>query len=489
MLKASLQLRLGQQLTMTPQLQQAIRLLQLPSLELQAHIRELLESNVMLEAEEDNEATQSFESLGAGPNDRELPPGSAEEATGSGSDHEEREPSVEIVEDSWTESSASPGDTPYSGDDEERQQDYQDGRGESLQEHLQWQLQMARLGERERAIGRAILDAISEDGYLTEPFDAIAATLKPEIQASDEEIGEMLGVVQGFDPVGIAARNVGECVELQLRVLDPETPGLATAISIARSHLDLVANRELATLRRELKVSDEELEQALVLVRGCHPRPGAQISSTSPEYVVPDVFVRRTTNGWTVEMNGATLPRVRVNESYASLIGRAASHATMRTQLQEARWLLKSLEIRHDTLLKVARSIVERQHEFLEQGEERMRPMILRDIAEAIGMHESTISRVTSGKYMHTPRGVFELRYFFSSQVEGADGSGTSSTAIRAKIRKLIKEEAPETPLSDSRIAEILSKEGIPVARRTVAKYRESMNIAPSNERKRSQAP
>jgi RNA polymerase sigma-54 factor len=271
-----------------------------------------------------------------------------------------------------------------------------------------------------------------------------------------------------------------------LRALDPATPGLGTALALAQGHLDKVASRELALLRRELKVSEEELEQALVLVRSCHPRPGAQISSSAPQYVVPDVFVRRSTGGWTVEMNSATVPRVRLNESYASLIGRAASHATMRTQLQEARWLLKSLEIRHDTLLKVARSIVERQHEFLEQGEERMRPMILRDIAEAIGMHESTISRVTSGKYMHTPRGVFELRYFFSSQVEGSDGSGTSSTAIRAKIRKLIKEEAPEAPLSDSRIAEILSKEGIPVARRTVAKYRESMSIAPSNERKRS---
>jgi RNA polymerase sigma-54 factor len=308
----------------------------------------------------------------------------------------------------------------------------------------------------------------------------------PEISADDAEIAAMLHVVQGFDPVGVGARDVGECIGLQLRALDPDTPGLATAQALAAGHLDRVASRELTQLRRELKVSDEELEQALVLVRGCHPRPGAQISSAAPQYVVPDVFVRRTGSGWTVEMNSATVPRVRINESYASLIGRAASHATMRTQLQEARWLLKSLEIRHDTLLKVARSIVERQHEFLDQGEEHMRPMILRDIAEAIGMHESTISRVTSGKYMHTPRGVFELRYFFSSQVEGADGSGTSSTAIRAKIRKLIRDESPGAPLSDSRIAEMLSKEGIPVARRTVAKYRESMGIAPSNERKKS---
>jgi len=490
MLKASLQLRLGQQLTMTPQLQQAIRLLQLPSLELQAHIRELLETNVMLEAEDDSEATASFEALGAGPNDREAPAGGDEPATDASSDSDTlAEPSVEIVEDSWNETSAAPGEAPWNSDDEERQQEYQDGRGETLQQHLQWQLEMAPLAERERSIGRAILDAINDDGYLTEPFDAIAATLKPEIQASDAEIGEMLEMIQGFDPVGVAARSVSECVLLQLRILAPDTPGLSAARAIAASHLDLVAQREFSTLRRELRVSEDELEQGLLLVRGCHPRPGAQISSAPSEYVVPDVFVRRTAAGWTVEMNSATLPKVRVNEGYASLIGRSAGHATMRTQLQEARWLLKSLEIRHDTLLKVARSIVERQLEFLEQGEEHMRPMILRDIAEAISMHESTVSRVTSGKYMHTPRGVFELRYFFSSQVEGSDGSGTSSTAIRAKIRKLIRDEGADAPLSDSRIAELLSKEGIPVARRTVAKYRESMGIAPSNERKRAAAP
>jgi RNA polymerase sigma-54 factor len=488
MLKASLQLRLGQQLTMTPQLQQAIRLLQLPALELQAHIRELLETNVMLEAEDDTESTASFESLGAGPNDGESPvSGEADEAQ-SDQAHGDADPAVEIIEDSWQEASAAPGEAPWQGDDDERQQEYTDDRGESLHEHLQWQLEMAPLDGRQRAIGRAVVDAISDDGYLIESFETIAATLRPELTATEEEIGTLLQVVQGFDPLGVGSRNVGECVGLQLRALDPATPGLATALTIAASHLDLVATREMSLLRRALKVSDEELEQALALVRGCHPRPGAQISPAAAEYVVPDVFVRRTVNGWTVEMNSATLPRVRINESYASLIGRAASHATMRTQLQEARWLLKSLEIRHDTLLKVARSIVERQHAFLEQGEEHMRPMILRDIAAAIEMHESTVSRVTSGKYMHTPRGVFELRYFFSSQVEGADGSGTSSTAIRAKIRKLVRDESAEAPLSDSRIAEILSKEGIPVARRTVAKYRESMGISPSNERKRVQA-
>lgn len=485
MLKASLQLRLGQQLTMTPQLQQAIRLLQLPALELQAHIRELLETNVMLEAEEDTESTGTFESLGAGPNDVDLPHEAGEDSSTSLAE-ERTGPEVEIVEDAWQETSASPGDSPWQGDDDERQQEFSDGGGQTLRDHLLWQLEMTRLDARQRAIGAAVIDAINDDGYLSEPFDSIAATLRPEIEATDEEIQAMLEVVQAFDPQGVGARNVGECISLQLKALDPATPGLDTALAIAGSHLDLVATRETGLLRRALKVSDEELEQAIALVRACHPRPGSQISSAAPEYVVPDVFVRRRADGWTVEMNSATLPRVRINESYASLIGRAASHATMRTQLQEARWLLKSLEIRHDTLLKVARSIVERQHEFLEHGEEHMKPMILRDIAAAIEMHESTVSRVTSGKYMHTPRGVFELRYFFSSQVEGADGSGTSSTAIRAKIRKLIRDEPPGAPYSDSRIAEILSKEGIPVARRTVAKYRESMNIAPSNERKRS---
>ncbi len=242
----------------------------------------------------------------------------------------------------------------------------------------------------------------------------------------------------------------------------------------------------MSLLRRELRTSEEELAAAIALVRSCQPRPGSTVSSGNAQYVIPDVFVRRTEHGWGVELNPATLPRVRLNQGYASLIGRNASHASMRTQLQEARWLLKSLEIRHDTLMKVARSIIERQTAFLDHGDEHMRPMILKDIAEAVTMHESTISRVTSGKYMHTPRGVFELRYFFSSQVEGADGSGTSSTAIRAKIRKLVKDEDPDSPLSDGRIAELLSAEGIPVARRTVAKYREALGIAASNERRRT---
>ena len=473
MLKPSLQLRLGQQLTMTPQLQQAIRLLQLPALELQAHIRELLESNVMLEADEETEATQNVE-VNPPPAETSLPERPPTENT------------VEILDEGWGERSVGSADTPWTGDDDDRQQEFADSAGESLQEHLLWQLELARLEPQELAIARALVDAISDDGYLTESLDEIAQTLKPEIDCGSAEVENVLTRVQSLDPTGVGARSLGECIELQLRQLDPTTPGLTTAVEIARHHLALVAEREGSVLRRELRATEEELTEALALVRGCHPRPGTIVSAGAAEYVVPDVFVRRTDHGWAVEINAATLPRVRLNQGYASLIGRNSSHATMRTQLQEARWLLKSLEIRNETLMKVARSIVERQAAFLEQGEEHMRPMILKDIAEAVEMHESTISRVTSGKYMHTPRGVFELRYFFSSQVEGADGSGTSSTAIRAKIRKLVKEEDPESPLSDGRIAEMLSGEGIPVARRTVAKYREAMGIAPSNERRRA---
>jgi RNA polymerase sigma-54 factor len=472
MLKPSLQLRLGQQLTMTPQLQQAIRLLQLPTIELQAHIRELLETNVMLEPDEESESGQ-YESL-------------ATTEMGGEPAAAQPESSVEVVDDGWSDQAVGPAENPWSPGDDERQQEFADAGGGTLRDHLLWQIELVRLDARELAIARAIIDAINDDGYLTDPLEEIAATLKPEIDATATEVEQVLTIVHALDPSGVGARSVSECLLLQLRQLDESTPGLATARRIAAQHLDLVAGRDSAALRRELTVPEEDIELALALVRGCHPHPGAVVSRAAAEYVVPDVFVRRTPRGgWSVEINPATLPRVRLNQGYVGLLGRNAGHANLRAQLQEARWLLKSLEIRNDTLTKVARSIVERQAEFLEHGEEYMRPMILRNIAEAIAMHESTVSRVTSGKYMHTPRGVFELRYFFSSQVEGTDGSGTSSTAIRAKIRKLIKEEDPANPLSDSRIAELLSSEGIPVARRTVAKYREIMGLTPSNERRR----
>jgi len=295
----------------------------------------------------------------------------------------------------------------------------------------------------------------------------------------------VLATIQQFDPAGVGARTVGECIELQLRQLDLATPGLDAALILAHQHLELVAAQQFGVLQRQMHCSGEELDVALALVRSCHPRPGSTIQPIHTEYVVPDVYARRSPQGWIVELNPASVPRVRLNESYAGMLTRAADHAVLRTQLQEARWLLRSLEIRNDTMLRVARSIVERQSAFLDRGEESMEPMILRDVAEAVQMHESTVSRVTTGKYLHTPRGVFEFRYFFSSQVPGDDGAGVSSTAIRAKIRKLIAGESPARPLSDSQIAESLSTDGVQVARRTVAKYREALGIPPSSERRR----
>ncbi len=473
MMKPSLQLRIGQQLTMTPQLQQAIRLLQLPTIELQAQVQQALETNVLLEAEDEIEATESFEQLVE-----------AEQNSRDDADVEpaEAEAVVEIGEE-WSEPNAVESETPWtrSGDAE---LELEDESGRTLHDHLAWQLELAHLPAQAVVIGRAIIDAISDDGYLTETTQAIADTVASELPADAPAVEAVLAIVQQFDPAGVAARSVGECIELQLDQLDSTTPGLETAHALARRHLDLVASQQFSALQRQMHCSSEELDVALALVRSCHPRPGAAMQSVRTEYVVPDVYVRRSPQGWLVELNPAALPRVRLNESYAGLITRAPDHAVLRTQLQEARWLLRSLEIRNDTMLRVAQSIVERQLAFLDSGEESMQPMILRDVAEAVEMHESTISRVTTGKYMHTPRGVFEFRFFFSSQVPGDDGAGVSSTAIRAKIRKLIAQEPPSHPLSDQQIAEMLSGDGIQVARRTVAKYREALGIPPSSERR-----
>ena len=469
MMKPSLQLRIGQQLTMTPQLQQAIRLLQLPTVERQAQVLEELDSNVMLESDEDFDATWAMDTL----------PGAAQDASANS---EEAEPVVEIS-DEWVEPNAVESEAPWSGSGN-AEFELPDESGRTLRDHLAWQLELAHLPPDALAIGRAIIDAVNDDGYLTESAASIAETAVRDVRTDAAGVERVLAIVQQLDPTGVGARSVAECIELQLAQLDPATPGLAIARTLAHRHLELVAGRDLAALQREMHVSGEELDVALALVRSCHPRPGAAFQATRTEYVVPDVFARRTPQGWVVELNPSALPRVRLNEGYAAMITRAPDHAVLRTQLQEARWLVRSLEIRNETMLKVARTIVERQQAFLDRGEESMQPMILKDVAEAVGMHESTISRVTTGKYLHTPRGVFEFRFFFSSQVAGEDGAGVSSTAIRAKIRKLISQEPPGRPLSDQQLVELLAADGVQVARRTVAKYRESLGIAPSSARR-----
>ncbi|MDX1480814.1 MAG: RNA polymerase factor sigma-54 [Woeseiaceae bacterium] len=458
-MKPSLQLKLGQSLTMTPQLQQAIRLLQLPVLDLNAQIQEALEENIMLEMED-------------------LPDVPKTNADSSAE--------VEVIkpEDTWQTSPAERSqDTSWTGEGRPINE-YADESGNTLREHLLWQLELENFTPREEVIGEAIVDAINDDGYLTAGLDEIAESLDVEAAFSAAEIETTLAKVQRFDPIGVGARTLSECLLLQLEQLDEDTPHLRLAKDLAREHLDLIADQEYAALRRNCQASEEELEGALALVRSCHPKPGLSVAGGATEYVVPDVFVRKVDGRWQVEISSTGVPRLSVNQKYAEILRGNSEHQALRAQLQEARWLVRSLEIRNETLLKVASCIVSRQQEFLEHGDEAMKPLVLKDVAEAIGMHESTVSRVTTSKYMHTPRGVFEFKYFFSSHLTSADGTDQSSTAVRAKIRKLIGAENPAKPLSDSKISKMLADEGINVARRTVAKYRESMKIASSSERK-----
>ena len=463
MLKPSLQLKLGQSLAMTPQLQQAIRLLQLPVLDLNAEIQEALEENIMLEMEDlpdvpqtSNESTAEVETIRA--------------------------------EDSWQSSREQQvQDGGWNGEGRPIS-DFADESGQTLREHLLWQLEMEDFTPRQVLIGEAIIDSIGDDGYLSIDLEEVGDYIDDDAAVSFAEVEETLTKIQRLDPVGVAARSIPECLILQLRQLDPATSGLALAIELAETKLDLVANREYGELRRSLKTSEEDLHIAVALVKSCNPKPGLAVSPAAAEYVIPVVFVRKVDNRWQVEISPSGVPRLSVNQEYARMLRGSGDHAVLRGQLQEARWLIRSLEIRNETLAKVATSIVARQVEFLEHGDEAMKPMVLRDIAEEIGMHESTISRVTTNKYMHTPRGVFEFKYFFSSHLSSASGEDQSSTSVRAKIRKLIGAENPAKPLSDSKIAKLLADEGISVARRTVAKYREAMNIASSSDRRQRPA-
>ncbi|MEE4163695.1 MAG: RNA polymerase factor sigma-54 [Woeseiaceae bacterium] len=463
MLKPSLQLKLGQTLTMTPQLQQAIRLLQLPVLDLNAQIQDALEENIMLEMED-------------------LPdvPRTSSETTAE----------VEAIkaEEVWqTRTGDRMPESGYSGEGRPISE-FADQSGETLRDHLLWQLEMEHFTPREAHIGEAVVDAINDDGYLTEKLADIVDAVDAEPAATIEEVERVLRKVQALDPIGVGARSISECIILQLTQLDHDTPGLELAVTLARDHLDLVATRQHGELRRSLRVGEEELQSALALVKGCNPKPGLAVSPAATEYVIPDVFVRKVDKRWQVEISPTGVPRLSVNQTYANLLKGSGDHAVLRSQLQEARWLIRSLEIRNETLLKVATSIVTRQTGFLEHGEEHMKPLVLRDIAEEIGMHESTISRVTTNKYMHTPRGVFEFKYFFSSHLASESGEDQSSTSVRAKIRRYISAENPAKPLSDSKIATLLADEGVKVARRTVAKYREAMNIASSSERRQRPA-
>ncbi len=495
-MKQTLALRLGQQLAMTPQLHQAIKLLQLSTVDLQLEIQTILTENPLLEYEESEGPV--FESLPGGNEEGSDPAGDASELNSDAAvdlDAGDAMPEDLPVDSRWEDVYDNPGNS--SGGDSNDMEDrntYQ----ETLGDYLIWQLNLTPMSSTDRAIATIIIDAIDADGMLTASIEDIAESLNDGKSEDDqdrisiEEIAAVLKLVQHFDPIGVGARDLSECLLIQLQALSEDTPWRSQALVIVTEHLDVLAGRDFTSLCAKTHLSEPDLDQTIRLIQSLNPRPGSTVATGPDEYVVPDVVVRKliTKRGhrWHVELNGDALPKIRLNEQYAELarsVGSGADATYLREHLNEARWFLKSLQSRHDTLLKVATKIVDMQRGFFDYGEEAMKPMVLADIAAAVEMHESTISRVTSRKYMHSPRGVFELKYFFSSHVATTTGGEVSSTAIRALIRKLTAEENPRKPLSDSQLVTLLSAQNIKVARRTVAKYRESLRIPPSSERKR----
>ncbi|MCL6352279.1 RNA polymerase factor sigma-54 [Pectobacterium polaris] len=474
-MKQGLQLRLSQQLAMTPQLQQAIRLLQLSTLELQQEIQLALESNPLLEQTDQHDEIESFEKADS-------------DSLDTGEALEQRDMPEELPLDAtWDEiySAGTPSGTGTDYRDEELPI-YQGETTQTLQDYLMWQVELTPFSDTDAAIATSIVDAVDNTGYLTVPLQDILDSIGDD-DVTLEEVEAVLKRVQRFDPVGVAARDLRDCLLVQLSQFADDTPRLIEARLIVSDHLDLLANHDFRSLIRVTRLKEDVLKEALALIQSLDPRPGQSINTGESEYVIPDVLIRKVQGVWVVELNTDSVPRLQINQQYAALgnsVRNDSDGQFIRSNLQEARWLIKSLESRNDTLLKVTRSIVEQQQDFFEQGEEFMKPMVLADIAQAVDMHESTISRVTTQKFLHSPRGIFELKYFFSSHVNTDSGGEASSTAIRALVKKLIAAENPVKPLSDSKLTALLSDQGIIVARRTVAKYRESLSIPPSNQRK-----
>ncbi len=525
-MKHSLQMKIGQQLAMTPQLQQAIKLLQLSTLELQTEIQQALESNPMLEVQEEAEDNSEKEAAKMrSENERESNQQEAEkesnkedsseqfdeaqfeESQFDDSQFDDISSTIEIaeaatdipdelpVDSAWEDIYEPAYGTGSMQAGEENQRDfteYTSAGGGSLQDHLLEQLHLRSLTEADQIIATTVINCIDDNGYLEDPIEVILEAVNenfdnPEDFCDEEEVEAILRLIQQLDPIGCGSRDTRECMLIQLHEMK-STPHIEVCKQLIGEHLQMLAARDFAKIKRQLKINEEQLQQSIQTIQALTPRPGSQIVSNKPQYIVPDVFVKKIKGVWRVELNPDIAPRLAVNSMYAGLVKRADKsddNNYMRNQLQEARWFIKSLQSRNETLLRVGTAIVERQRGFLEYGDEAMRPLVLRDIAEHLELHESTISRVTTQKYIHTPRGIFEFKYFFSSHVSTSDGGECSATAIRAMIRKFIAKEDPGKPLSDSKIASTLVASGIQVARRTVAKYRESMSIPPSNERKR----
>jgi RNA polymerase sigma-54 factor len=461
-MKPSLQFRLSQHLTLTPQLQQSIRLLQLSTVELNQEIERILMENPALEREDEHEGAV-----------KETPAAGPAEASRS------EAPAPEAAD--WPSEVASNWRGP--DDDDEGDRTHATADTPTLRDHLRAQLSLTNLNERDRAFVEILIDALDEDGYLTQPLEEIVALLPPEAEAGLEELKIALCHLQHFEPAGVGARSPGECLALQLRLL-AEEPARNLALQIVEHHLELLAARDYTRLKSATGADEEALRAAQRLIQAVNPRPGASFAKLEARYVTPDVIVKKVRGVWRASLNPDAMPRLRINRLYAELAAAARSGAGISSQLQEARWLIKNVQQRFDTILRVSQAIVDRQRHFLEHGEVAMRPLVLREIASALSLHESTISRVTTQKYMATPRGTFELKYFFGSHVATDAGGAASSTAIRALIKQLVAAEDAKAPLSDARISQILGEQGIVVARRTIAKYRESLQIPPVNQRK-----
>jgi RNA polymerase sigma-54 factor len=465
-MKQSLHLGLGQQLRMTPQLQQAIRLLQLSTLELEQEIQETLYNNPILEIDEQSEVEAPEQTE---PN--------AAESSASEQQEEIRDVEFHSLRDNRDHSS---------GFDERF--DLEDTQSQTLQEYLLWQLNLTALSQIDKRIGEIIIDAVDQSGFLSIDIAEIKAALGSCEEVDEDDILAVLHRIQRFDPLGVASRNLNECLSVQLNMLSADTEGMAIARTILDRYLELLPKTDLSGLAKRMRKSTDEVESGLAVLKSLNPKPGYDWSAEAPDYIIPDLVMTRIQGGWVVSLNSSNQTRLRINPEYVSLAKASEEPKTkeyLRSHLQEARWFIRSLESRNDTLLRVARAIIEYQADFFDQGPEAMRPLILRDLAEKLELHESTISRATSNKYLMSPRGMFELKYFFSSQLSTTTGGEASSTAIRALISRLIKAENPAKPLSDNQLTRRIEEQGIKVARRTVAKYRELEGIPPSSERRR----
>jgi len=496
-MKQTLEIKLGQKLAMTPQLQQAIRLLQLSVIDLRTEIQSALDNNPMLDNADHNDATpdpavSDDEDIY---NDNEkLTPGKDETTASKETDDvfEHGTAGDELKEDyTWDDESYIPRRTSSNNRENDWSSSMEvDSRNSSpttLHDHLEWQMNMLPLSDRDQLIAGTIIEAVNDDGYLTLSIEDITHSLEADPRIEQDEVMAMLHQIQNFDPVGVAAVGVADSLQIQLRQLPDDTPFRSTAMTIADKYLDLVAHRDMKKLKRLLKGKPSTLSGAITLIQSLNPRPGSIINPSETRYIIPDITVKKNNGKWRARLNEDALPKLEVNRYYQSLIRRgdnSTDNRYLKENLQEARWYIKSLQNRHDTLLSVANEIIKRQQDFFEHGDESMKPMVLHDIADALELHESTISRVTTNKYMQTHLGVFELKYFFSSHVSTTDGGTCSATAIRSLIKKLVNNEPIGKPISDNRIAELLSQQGMCVARRTVAKYRELMSIPPSNLRK-----